>query len=52
MSVAEAREVPNNLCERHETDAIYIYGVSEEQLPKIREVYYPDDPRPLIAKNF
>jgi hypothetical protein len=52
MSVTEPREVPNNLCEKHEPDAIYIYGVTKEQLPKIKEVYYPDDPRPLIAKDF
>jgi hypothetical protein len=44
--------VPNNLCGWHDPDAIYIYGVSQEQLAKIKEVYYPNDPRPLIAKDF
>lgn len=29
MDVSEKKDIPNNLCERHEKDAIYIYGVTE-----------------------
>ena len=33
MTVGEVPVVPNNLCEKHDKDAIIIYGVTEEQLP-------------------
>ena len=36
MGVGEVDEVPKCLNERVESDAIYIYGVSKEQIPKIK----------------
>ena len=36
MAVGDTPEVPLSLCERHEPDAIYIYGVTEHQIQGIR----------------
>ena len=52
MNVGQIDEIPKFLNEKVEEEAIYLYGVSEQQIPKIREAYYPEETRPLIAVDF
>lgn len=32
-------------------EAVYIYNVTQEQIPLIKQKYYPEETRPLIAVN-
>jgi hypothetical protein len=38
-------EAPKMLIDKETPEAIYVYNVSLEQIPLIKEKYYPDDPR-------
>jgi hypothetical protein len=45
-------EVPKMLIDKETPHAIYVYNVSQEQIPLIKEKYYPNDPREVIAVNY
>jgi hypothetical protein len=39
------------LIDKETPDAIYVYNISQEQLPLIVQKYYPGETRPVIAVN-
>ncbi len=45
-------EVPKMIIDKETTEAIYVYNVSQEQIPLIKEKYYPEDTREIIAVNY
>jgi hypothetical protein len=45
-------ELPKMLIEKQTQEAIYIYNVSQEQIPLITLNYYPHETRPIIAVNY
>jgi hypothetical protein len=38
-------EVPKMIIDKETPEAIYVYNVSQEQIPLIKEKYYPEDTR-------
>lgn len=38
-------EVPKMVIDKETPEVIYVYNVSQEQIPLIKQRYYPDDPR-------
>ena len=44
-------QLPRMLIDRETPEAIYVYNVSQEQIPLIIEKYYPDETRPVVAIN-
>ncbi len=45
-------EVPKMIIDKETPEAIYVYNVSQEQIPLIKEKYYPEDTREIIAVNY
>ena len=40
------------IIDKETPEAIFVYNVSEEQIPLIKQKYYPEETRPVIAVNY
>jgi len=40
------------LISKETKDAIFVYNVTQEQIPLITEKYYPEETRPIVAVNY
>ncbi len=40
------------IIDKETPEAIYVYNVSQEQIPLIAQKYYPEETRPIIPVNY
>ncbi len=45
-------EVPMMIIDKETPTTIFVYNVSQQQIPLIKEKYYPNDEREIVAVNY
>ena len=51
MNVGPKGEI-TNLVQKETEDAIYVYNVSEEDLPIVKERFFKEESRPILVRNY